>query len=224
MSRKITTPRFRLPYTAEQVYTMLWQACRAEVESRRREFRATTDFKQHIWDIAKWLTSDSPAFGLFLCGGVGNGKTTILRALQSLTAFLRSDEPYSGRKSFPIRGFEFVTAKELVRLAKVAGDNSDDAQRYRRLRDVEILAVDDLGQEPKEAMHYGDCITAAIDLLSYRYDRRLCTLVSSNLAPKKVAEHYDERLADRFREMMLTINFGTEQSFRKSASNVENPE
>ena len=36
-----------------------------------------------------------------------------------------------------------------------------------------------------------------------------------NLTAKEIAEYYDERIADRFREMMLIINFGNEQSFRK---------
>ena len=215
MSRKIMIPRFRLPYTDEQVYTMLLQACRAEVASRYRKFDDTGQFRQHIRDIAKWLTADTPYFGLFLCGGVGNGKTTILRALQSLIAYLRSDEPYSSRQTFPIRGYRFITAKELVQLAKAnANRDSEATQRYRQLLDSEILAIDDLGQEPKEAMHYGDYVTAAMDVLSYRYDHRLCTLVSSNLAPKKVIEHYDARIADRFREMMHIVNFSSEKSFR----------
>ena len=52
-------------------------------------------------------------------------------------------------------------------------------------------------------------------MLSFRYEEQFCTLVSSHLTAKEIAEYYDERIADRFREMMLIINFGNEQSFRK---------
>lgn len=43
-------------------------------------------------------------------------------------------------------------------------------------------------------------------MLSFRYEEQFCTLVSSNLTAKEIAEYYDERIADRFREMMLIIN------------------
>ena len=218
MNRKRTTPRFRLPYTTEQVYTMLLEACRVEVTSRHREFCETQQFRQHIRNIAQWLTSNNATFGLFLCGGAGNGKTTIIRALQSLLNFLRSDESLSNSE-YPERGYIIISAKDLVLLAKAYNnptrENSADVSRYKRLRNIEILAIDDLGQEPKESIHYGDYITAAMDIISHRYNEQLCTLVTSNLAPDEVSKHYDERIADRFREMMHIVNFGNDDSFRK---------
>lgn len=218
MSRKRTVTRFRFPYTPKQVYAMLYAACKVEVANRHRQFVDNKEYKERLWDIAQWLTSSDPTFGLFLCGGAGNGKTTILRALQTLTCFLRSDESRRAGE-FPERGFLVVTAKELVRLAKAynntSKENEADANRYKRLRAIEVLAIDDLGQEPKESIHYGDFVTAAMDVITYRYDEQLCTLVSSNLGAAEVATYYDERIADRFREMMRIINFGTAQSFRK---------
>lgn len=212
--------RFRLPYTAEQVYTMLYAACRAEVVSRYRDFKDTEAYKQHLWDISRWLTSESSTFGLFLCGGAGNGKTTILKAMQNLVKYLRANEPSGdSRYDFPKRGFMLVTAKELVLLAKAYNnptrENYDDVNRYKRIRNIEILAIDDLGVEPKESVHYGDYVTAAMDVISYRYEEQFCTLASSNLAADEIKKYYDERIADRFREMMHIVNFGNEQSFRK---------
>lgn len=147
-------------------------------------------------------------------------KTTILRALQNLINYLRSDEGYSSNvDTYPVRGYMIVPAKELVLLAKAYNnptrDNISDVAQYKRLRKIEILAIDDLGSEPKESIHYGDYVTAAMDILSFRYEEQFCTLVSSNLTAKGISEYYDERIADRFREMMLIINFGNEQSFRK---------
>lgn len=220
MKRKHTAERFRLPYTAKQVYTMFYEACRVEVAHRHREFIATEQYKKHLWEISNWITSEASSFGLFICGGAGNGKTTIIRALQNLINYLRSDEGYSSNvDTYPVRGYMIVAAKELVLLAKAYNnptrDNISDVARYKRLREIEILAIDDLGSEPKESIHYGDYVTAAMDMLSFRYEEQFCTLVSSNLTAKGISEYYDERIADRFREMMLIINFGTEQSYRK---------
>ncbi len=160
MKRKHMVTRFRLPYTAKQVYTMLYEACRVEVAHRHREFNATEQYKKHLWDISNWITSEASTFGLFLCGGAGNGKTTILRALQNLINYLRSDEGYSSNvDTYPVRGYMIVSAKELVLLAKAYNnptrDNVSDVVRYKRLRKIEILAIDDLGSEPKESIHYG---------------------------------------------------------------------
>ena len=220
MSRKRTVTRFRLPYTPKQVYAMLYAACKAEVTNRHRQFVDCKEYKEHLWDIAQWLTSQSSTFGLFLCGGAGNGKTTILRALQSLLNYLRSDESYSSAQNdYPPRGYILIPAKELVLCAKAYNnptrDNEQEVYRYKRLRNIEILAIDDLGQEPRESIHYGDFVTAAMDIISYRYEEQFCTLVSSNLAATEIATYYDERIADRFREMMHIVNFGTEQSFRR---------
>ena len=216
--------RFRLPYTTTQVYTMIYQACRVEVTHRHRIFCDTQEYRKHLWDIALWLTSKDSTFGLFLCGGAGNGKTTILRALQNLIAYLRSDEPYSSKqitKHEP--GYIFISAKELVMLAKAYNnptvENRAEVNRYKRLRSIEILAIDDLGQEPKESIHYGDFVTAAMDIISFRYEEQLCTLISSNLSAAEIATYYDERIADRFREMMCIINFSNEKSFRKTSTN-----
>lgn len=217
MKRKTTVKRFRLPYTTQQVYTMLYQACRAEVTHRQREFMATPEYEQHLLDIASWLTSQSSTFGLFLCGGAGNGKTTILRALKNLVGLLQANE-YGRHDAYPKPGYILITAKELVLLAKAYSnptkENSYEISRYKNLRNIEILAIDDLGTEPRESVCYGDYVTAAIDIISHRYEEQFCTLVSSNLAASEISKYYDERIADRFREMMHIVNFGTERSFR----------
>jgi DNA replication protein DnaC len=57
-------------------------------------------------------------------------------------------------------------------------------------------------------------VTAAIDILSYRYDEQLCTLATTNLGAEDIETYYDGRIKDRFREMMLIVNFKDENSFR----------
>ena len=220
MTRKRMVERFRLPYTDRQMYDLLFAACQSEVILRHRDFIVTDEYKRHMADIARWLTSHTePTFGLFLCGNRGNGKTTMIKAMKSLYNYLHSDEGYSTREDrWPVYGFEIITAKELVLLAKAYNnrtrDNMSDVGRYKRLRDVEVLCIDDLGTEPRESLNYGDYVNAAMDMISYRYEEQLCTMATSNLAATEIREYYDERFADRFREMMHIVDFGNEPSFR----------
>lgn len=228
--KRTTVPRFRLPYTPEQVYTMLYAACRAEVRSRYRAFCADDAYRQHLADIAGWLTGSSSSFGIFLCGNRGNGKTTVIRALQSVYQYVHSDEPALTHGTTDehlilkgyVPGFSVITAKELVRLAKAYNsptyDNRADRSAYQRTLNVEILAIDDLGVEPSESMSYGDYVTAAKDILTYRYDRQLTTIATSNLAPSEIKDYYDERIADRLREMMHIVDFGNTPSFRTTTN------
>lgn len=213
--------RFRLPYTAEQVYTMLYASCKAEVNARMREFVDSDKYKKHIWEVSQWLTSNESTFGLFISGNKGNGKTTLITALQSLYFFLHSDEGYSAndRYELPHKGFIIIDAKKLISLAKAYNnptkENAKGVEEYKRIKDTEILCIDDLGVEPRESMHYGDVITAVTDIIHYRYSKQFCTMATSNLSGKELSEYYDERFADRLREMMKIINFGNEPSFRK---------
>lgn len=217
LKKKNIPTRFRLPYTAKQVYAMLYAACKAEVAARMRQFTDTAEYKTHIWDIAKWLTSDEHTFGLFICGNKGNGKTTLVQALQSLYFYLHSGECGENREP-PYSGFRIVTAKELVQLAKADNnptrENSKATTEFRLLKNIEILCIDDLGTEPCESLNYGDTVTAVTDIIHYRYQKQFCTITTSNLTSKEIGEYYDQRLLDRFKEMMHVVNFAHEPSFR----------
>lgn len=217
LKRKNIPTRFRIPYTTEQVYAMLYAACKAEVAARMRKFVDSKEYKQHILDVAKWLTSDEHTFGLFICGNKGNGKTTLVQALQSLYFYLHSGECGENREP-PYSGFRIVTAKELVQLAKADNnptrENSKATTEFRLLKNIEILCIDDLGTEPCESLNYGDTVTAVTDIIHYRYQKQFCTITTSNLTTYDIASYYDERLHDRFKEMMCVVNFGKEPSFR----------
>lgn len=56
-------------------------------------------------------------------------------------------------------------------------------------------------------MDYGNVYTPVIDLLTKRYEEQLFTIITTNLTPQQIREHYDDRIADRLNEMVEIIVF-----------------
>lgn len=189
---------------------MLRDAYLIEVEARGRIYQETSETPQNIAQIAKFMVSENKSkFGLMICGVCGNGKTTMLRALQNVLGFI--DETM-GRRDYG-GGLKIVDAKDVV--ARAA-----HPERLSEIKDIPLLAIEDLGREPSEIQSYGNVISPMVDLLEHRYDRMLFTAMTTNILPGQIAEQYGERIADRFREMVEVVVFKG-GSFRAMQSNAK---
>lgn len=73
--------RFRLPVNEDKAYELLLAAIIAEVQFRHRKFVYNEFIDDQLRQIAKWLTTSSPKFGMVLCGGCGNIITPIIDLL-----------------------------------------------------------------------------------------------------------------------------------------------
>jgi len=197
LQRRPMKERFKLPMAEEQAYAYLLAAIKAEVEYRHRTFCSNEDVEKQLHDMASWLTSPSSSFGILLCGGCGNGKSTMLKAFQQILNYLRISKPYNDGTY----GIQIVDAKYIAYLCK----NNHEA--YRKLISVDMLGIDDLGTEPSEVMDYGNVYTPVIDLLTKRYEEQLFTIITTNLTPQQIREHYGDRIADRLNEMVKKIVF-----------------
>lgn len=193
------TQRFRLPMDAEQAYEYLLAANMAEVQFRHRRFIHTDSVEDQLRQMADWLTADSPKFGIVLCGGCGNGKTTMLKAIQNLLNHLNIRNPNARSGFSDCYGLPVVDALHIANLCKTNHDKFLELARY------DMLGIDDLGVEPMEVMSYGNIMNPVIELLSKRYDAQLFTIVTTNLQPRQIRERYGERIADRLNEMMAKI-------------------
>ena len=98
-------------------------------------------------------------------------------------------------------GIQIVDAKYIAYLCK------NNYESYRKLISVDMLGIDDLGTEPSEVMDYGNVYTPVIDLLTKRYEEQLFTIITTNLIPQQIREHYGDRIADRLNEMVKKIVF-----------------
>ena len=150
---------------------------------------------------ARWLTGDHRP-GLLLYGTVGSGKSTLARAICELIGILH-DSPLRSERLAVAR----TSAPELVELkaAREVRAAADSEELFARLRGAPMLLIDDLGVEAPAVRSWGNCLTPVIDLLYYRYDRRLFTIVTSNLDQKAIEATYGVRIADRMAEMFDRI-------------------
>lgn len=188
--------------TKEQAIDALTAAYAAEVEYRKRKFVLDDNTKENIRLFASFLTSRGSKFGTMFSGLCGNGKTTLVYAFQSLLNYLRNGG-YMDNES----GLSIVDAKEVAYLAK-------DIKQFRVLRDRGMLAIEDMGREPVEVLEYGNVLNPVIDLLEYRYNNQLFTIITTNLVPKEIRERYGNRIADRMNEMFDKVIFAN-QTYRK---------
>lgn len=201
-ARQLTTVhRFKLNLPENEAIKILTAAYKAQVENRHCCFLEDDNIIRAIEFTASWLTLENKKPGLYFTGFCGTGKTTMLKAIKMVVDWYYSNTRF--KPTMPI-----IKATDLASMAL------NNYYEFKSLAKRTILAIDDLGQEPALISSYATVMKPCIEILSERYDAQLTTFISSNLAPESIKEYYDERLSDRFREMMEIIPFES-KTFRK---------
>lgn len=194
------TPTFKINDDPQRVLDLLTECYFNQVRNRNIEFVYDEFTQKNLIAVTEALTAEKPKFGIWLFGKPGNGKTTMMYAI------MRVIERYDKQGHFRYMGewFQgqprFKTAKEIVELMAQPREFNDMMQ-------FDILCIDDLGTEPKEILEYGNVRTPMMDVIFHRYRFKLYTLVTSNLKPKDLSAKYDDRVADRCREMFHVVPF-----------------
>lgn len=190
--------------TVDEAEAYIRGAFEAQVELRGGEVQYDEMTNKNLRLVAETLAGDSHKFGLLLAGTCGNGKTTTMRAVQSVVKLLNNT--YYNRSGQRI-GNRLLEAKEITGL-------SDKDGQLTVYKTVPVLFLDDLGREPTEVLKYGNVSSPITELLEYRYNQRLTTIVTTNLEPSEVRQKYGDRIADRFNEMFALVSY-TGVSYRR---------
>lgn len=177
-----------------RIEKLLSIAYEVEVERRGMKYIENEQTNKAISELAQALTQDNYRTGILMCGTCGNGKTTMLLALQNTLIYLKG-------KKIIANGMPIIDARDIE-------TNLINSRKFP------MLAVEDMGKEPATKLDYGNIRNPMVELLEYRYDNQLYTVVTTNLTPKEIRQRYGVRIADRFNEMMNVIIF-TGKSFRK---------
>lgn len=209
LASRTSIPIFRINLSAEIVYNYLTAHYMAMVALRGREYIDDGNTRMVIYRLSLALTAARPRCGVMLCGTCGNGKTTLVYAIQSVINKLNKEHHFSFLPRNYKVGIEICDAKDLI--------NSKGNDELRELSERDMLAIDDLGKEPAEILDYGTVKSPVIDLLEKRYLKDRFTLITTNLAPNEIRVKYGVRIADRFREMFEVIPF----EFKSYRQNTE---
>lgn len=223
LQQKTSKTRFKWPLSQKQAEDLLMTAYKVQVENRNMSFIDDHKTNDNISKVAKHLVNPKK-FGLMLCGTCGNGKTTLMYAIQSATAMLskagafnvkilEKEKTMSGEYVDRWNEYENKISINIIHVKEIIA-KSKDFHDMENLKNKPYLGIDDMGVEPKEVLDYGNVCNPVLELLEYRYDRQLTTFITTNLTPREIEEHYGVRLADRLREMIEKVVF-SDGSYRK---------
>ena len=180
----------KLPHEQSQTSAMLLGSYGAVVQSRDMELQVDDSTVSKVEKVVKWMY-ESRKRGLLLCGTLGNGKTTMLRALRML---------------FGIRA--------VYMEAQAVYDNFKQNQTFPPVTSSDMLLLDDLGAEPQTYNDFGEVRYPLAEFLMQRYKNNSTTVIATNLTFEQIGERYGDRLKDRMKEMFAIITY-IEPSYRK---------
>lgn len=205
MQKQAANQQPRLTKHTDNAAQYMAMAYKMEVEHWGGTLQLDEYTKRAISDVSRWAVNHKKP-GLMLRGYVGVGKTTMLFALARVFDVVEQQK------------LRIVDARKITTLAK------DSKAEFEDLAKCKMLGIDDLGTEPLTVKSYGNDLTPVVELLTERYNRRLFTVITTNLAKKivdgaevdELQEIYGDRLFDRFREMFNTISYDANQkSYRQ---------
>lgn len=161
---------------------------------------------QHAEELAAWL-ADPLARTLILAGRTGSGKTQ--------AAYAVAAEACHRGAAMIGRGGAVATRELLVRawtvngyLAELRPDGSPDPvwQIRDRARTAELLILDDLGAET-DAETTEFIRRELVELLEWRLERRLRTVVTTNLKSMPLQQRFGDRLMSRLVQDATALQF-----------------
>ena len=160
--------------------------------------------KALISDLYAWYLGDengnlNPSKGLLFWGGLGVGKSTLLKGIQNFEWKVNL-LCHHGRND--LLGFPIVSAAEFS--LQYARNGVDTINKYKSIRS---LGIDEVGREPMDSKHFGTNINPVQLLIQLRYENRYngLTHITTNMDPNTEFEVYGGYVVDRVKEMFNVI-------------------
>lgn len=193
-------PCFRFNIEPREAFLQLYKLYQEEVQDRYLDFNNDTYTQDVVAKVVNHLTKPHPESGIMLCGVPGNGKTTLAKAILRMARILNSQGGFSYMGEYFRFETRFITATEVCEYYK----NQDD-DKIIRLKEVPLLVIDDLGEEPCEVLSFGTPAHPVRRLIEKRYETMSFTVITTNLVSDDLFKQYGWRVMDRIQEMYHKI-------------------
>lgn len=167
--------------------------------------------KSEEWEYNKkmvldWLTIQHKCM-LMLRGTVGSGKTSFMNTIfELLNSYKIENITQYREKRGPMKQVR-IEARSLFE------EMIANASSFEKYMNVDLLAIDDFGQESKEYNDHGNKKQPIERLLSERQRRNMKTIITTNLANEGL-HNYGDRLYDRIKGSAEIVGF-IHQSYRQ---------
>lgn len=180
-----------------------------ESEMRGMDKRLDKVTIERIGKVSRFLVSTEYKRSLMLCGGIGNGKTTMLNAIHKAVKQLKGVEQLGYLWNLMIFSAERINEAASMPVST----------QYQGICTCPWLGIDDLGCESSIVKVYGTERMPVVDLIYERYKRNPKNydnpmIITTNLTMGEISQRYGERVADRLKEMCEVIVYDN-PSFRK---------
>lgn len=181
----------------EEAKYIFWKIFKEGIEKSAKDFVIDGNLIEVLPELIKYHINDESGAlpllkGIYLYGGVGIGKTNIIRSLQSFC------------NAILFKKFSVVNIPDLAYQIKVKKDYSV-LEKY----DTGRWCFDDLGADSTVST-YGNSDDISKMLISNWYEHQhrqnIALLATGNEAPDIIFERYnDNRFADRFTELFTPV-------------------
>lgn len=213
----ITFQRYKLPVSLSEMDDVLRVCYEFDVKSRGHEPVMDARVQSVIAKVSRWLVDTNTKPSLLLYGGIGNGKTTVARAIHRAISGLyttaKNNAVIEGNieRGDPLTKYTkptYISAQQIV-------DNVlSDEDKARCLLKNDLIIIDDLGCEPVSAKVFGTELTPIVEILRSRYESMKSTVITTNLDLNGIEKTYGARILDRIIETFELIAFEN-KSYRK---------
>jgi len=176
-----------------------------DCESMCKDFVIDHNNSDFINELIRYATQDPASKcsfkkGLMIIGGVGSGKTVLIRSFGRFMRRFSLDRHYVDKvNQFNIY---YITSYDIAERYSINGPSIfEDITELK----YKPLIIDDIGTEPV-VKHYGNEIDPLVQILFHRYNRcEYKTYVTTNLDGKDLKARYGTRIYSRMKEMFNDI-------------------
>lgn len=178
------------------------------IDWRLATFPAATPERRRAFELAQRLALDPVDFGiatgrtgLGLVGAPGRGKTGLACAIGAALDAAGCDVRFARWGGVMADAYAALGARRELRPANTGPSFGSEPTRRledvtRRLADVEVLILDDLGEE--DAGSAPDFARRVLrEIVWPRYERRATTIVTTNLGPAEMEAQFGEAATSR---------------------------